>query len=90
MTLKKLISIVNKVNVKFGIIKKIITVSLYSFIFLFSLTFIYFDTPSVEASVMKNDKLIERISKDYTNKFCNSIAFGLSKESAMNFAIKRK
>ena len=32
-------------------------------------------------------KLIEKISKDYTKKFCNSIAFGLSKESAMNFSI---
>ena len=84
MNLKKLIFIVNKVNVKFVIIKKRITFSVYSSIFLFSLTFIYFDTPSAEASVIKNDKLIERISKDYTNKFCNSIAFGLSKESAMN------
>ena len=33
-------------------------------------------------------KLIEKISKDYTKKFCNSIAFGLSKESAMNFSIE--
>ena len=33
-----------------------------------------------------NDKLITKISKDYTNKFCNSLAFGLSKESAMNFS----
>ena len=32
-------------------------------------------------------KLIEKISKDYTKKFCNSIAFGLSKESAMNFSM---
>ena len=32
-------------------------------------------------------KLIEKISKDYSKKFCNSVAFGLSKESAMNFSI---
>ena len=30
--------------------------------------------------------LMEKISKDYTKKFCNSIGFGLSKESAMNFS----
>tara|TARA_Y100001968_G_C19066854_1_gene576423 strand:- start:50 stop:439 length:390 start_codon:yes stop_codon:yes gene_type:complete len=30
--------------------------------------------------------LIAKISKDYTKKFCNSIGFGLSKESAMNFS----
>ena len=32
-------------------------------------------------------ELIDKISKDYTKKFCNSIGFGLSKESAMNFSI---
>ena len=31
---------------------------------------------------------IKKVSKSYTNKFCNSIAFGLSKESAMNFSIE--
>ena len=35
-----------------------------------------------------SQKLVERIAKDYTNKFCNSIAFGLSKESAMAFSNK--
>ena len=34
-----------------------------------------------------NSKLINKVSKAYTNKFCNSVAFGLSKESAMNFSI---
>ncbi len=33
-----------------------------------------------------DSKLIEKISKDYTKKFCNSIGFGLSKESAMKFS----
>ena len=41
-----------------------------------------------DASTIVNEKLIEKISKDYTNKFCNSIAFGLSKESAMEFSAK--
>tara|TARA_B100000214_G_C23924398_1_gene607608 strand:+ start:488 stop:874 length:387 start_codon:yes stop_codon:yes gene_type:complete len=31
---------------------------------------------------------IKKFSKSYTNKFCNSIAFGLSKESAMVFSIE--
>ena len=41
---------------------------------------------SVFASEVKDTNLIEKISKDYTKKFCNSIGFGLSKESAMNFS----
>ena len=42
----------------------------------------------IVSAIEKYDaKLIEKISKDYTKKFCNSIAFGLSKESAMNFSI---
>ena len=35
----------------------------------------------------QNSDLIKKISIDYTKKFCNSIGFGLSKESAMNFSI---
>ena len=42
---------------------------------------------TVSAIEKYDAKLIEKISKDYTKKFCNSIAFGLSKESAMNFSI---
>ena len=34
----------------------------------------------------KDSNLIEKISEDYTKKFCNSIGFGLSKESAMRFS----
>ena len=34
----------------------------------------------------KDFNLIEKISKDYTKKFCNSIGFGLSRESAMRFS----
>ncbi len=33
-----------------------------------------------------NSDLINKISNDYTKKFCNSIGFGLSKESAMSFS----
>ena len=62
----------------------IIKTVLAFFFFYFS----FFDLKYAEASTIQNDKLIERISNDYTNKFCNSIAFGLSQESAMNFAYK--
>tara|TARA_Y100001968_G_C19446304_1_gene765556 strand:+ start:1335 stop:1706 length:372 start_codon:yes stop_codon:yes gene_type:complete len=67
--------------------KKIILI-FFSFIFSISVVFSMFEFHSVEAAEVKNDKLIERITKDYTNKFCNSMAFGLSKESSMNFSSK--
>ena len=60
----------------------------YFVVFIIFFTAISFNIQIVEASVIENDKLIEKISKDYTRKFCNSIAFGLSKESAMNFSNK--
>ena len=44
---------------------------------------------TVIASTLDSDSsvFINKVSKAYTKKFCNSIAFGLSKESAMNFSI---
>ena len=59
-----------------------------SFILAVSFLFACFGLQDVEASTVNNERLIEKISKDYTNKFCNSVAFGLSKESAMRFANK--
>ena len=60
------------------------------FCLIISLSFLFalFDLKAVEASTINKEKLIEKISKDFTNKFCNSVAFGLSKDSAMNFANK--
>ena len=55
---------------------------------IFSSTFCLFNLSVVEASTIQNDNLIEKISKDFTKKFCNSIAFGLSEESAMTFSNK--
>ena len=56
--------------------------------FLFALLIGSF-TLDLEASTLnQNDKLIGRISKDFSKKFCNGIGFGLSEESAMNFAMK--
>ena len=68
------------------LIKSIPKIILYAVPFLFILTFLGLKT--VNASILKNDQLMVRISQDYSNKFCNSIAFGLSRESAMSFANK--
>tara|TARA_B100001250_G_scaffold315711_1_gene278020 strand:+ start:1969 stop:2424 length:456 start_codon:yes stop_codon:yes gene_type:complete len=59
-----------------------------SFLLAFLVVFSLFDLKTADASFIKNDQLIDRISKDFTRKFCNSVGFGLSKESAMTFANK--
>ena len=63
-----------------------ITLSLLAFtLFIFSTLIIVpievYASDSVEAV------LIKKVSKSFTKKFCNSIGFGLSKESAMNFSL---
>ena len=73
--------------------KIIIIIKKYFFIFfslLFSLFFLFgfLYVESVQAAVKEDNQLIEKVSKDYTKKFCNSIAFGLSKDSAMKFSYK--
>tara|TARA_B100000965_G_scaffold182008_1_gene151913 strand:- start:167 stop:571 length:405 start_codon:yes stop_codon:yes gene_type:complete len=55
--------------------------------FIFS-TSIIFDTERLYASDNADSVLIKKVSDSYTKKFCNSIGFGLSKESAMNFSLK--
>ena len=55
-----------------------------TFLFIFCI----FNSPTFAYSEKQSQKLAERISNDFTKKFCNGIAFGLSKESAMNFANK--
>ena len=65
-------------------IKKLIASLFLFFILTTNIFFIQTDIAySLEA---KDYNLIEKISKDYTKKFCNSIGFGLSRESAMNFS----
>ena len=49
---------------------------------------VHMASASASASQNQNDKIIEKISKDYASKFCNGLAFGLSEESAMIFAAK--
>ncbi len=59
----------------------------FSFLFFFfSLLFVY--TKPLLASEKTDIALIKKISRDYTKKFCNGIGFGLSKESALEFANK--
>ena len=47
-----------------------------------------FNAEEIYALESVNSVLIKKVSKSYTQKFCNSIGFGLSKESAMNFSLK--
>ena len=58
------------------------------FIFTILLTTIttYVPTAIASSSETQTSVLMKKISTDFTKKFCNSIGFGLSKESAMNFA----
>ena len=56
-------------------------------LFVILITNIFFIKADIAYSLeAKDSNLIEKISKDYTKKFCNSIGFGLSKESAMRFS----
>ena len=59
-----------------------------TFLFVLFVSFAPLNLKALANVEKQNDRLIERISKDYTSKFCNSIAFGLSKESAIRFANK--
>ena len=70
--------------------KKVITevlIRLILFTIVLILNICFLRTESVSALENKNTDLINKISNDYTKKFCNSIGFGLSKESAMIFSI---
>ena len=61
---------------------------LFTFIFLICSLLTVFHTEESYAAENDNSVLIKKVSQSYTKKFCNSIGFGLSKESAMNFSIK--
>ena len=67
---------------------KKITLKLSAFIFFICSTLIIFHTEESFASEISKADLIKKVSKSYTNKFCNSVGFGLSQESAMNFSLK--
>ena len=61
---------------------------IFTFFLIILPTIISFNIETASALENDSNNLIRKISKDYTNKYCNSIAFGLSKESAMNFSIE--
>ncbi len=62
--------------------------SLIGFIILMCSTLIIFHAEALYASDSSDALLTKKVSQSYTKKFCNSIGFGLSKESAMNFSLK--
>ena len=64
------------------------TFMLFAFIFIIFSTINGFQTQQLFASEIDESILIKKVSQSYTKKFCNSIGFGLSKESAMNFSLK--
>ena len=65
-----------------------ITLRLFALIFFMCSTLILFHTEESYASESVDSVLIKKASQSYTKKFCNSIGFGLSKESAMNFSLE--
>tara|TARA_Y100001968_G_scaffold327218_2_gene371815 strand:+ start:465 stop:857 length:393 start_codon:yes stop_codon:yes gene_type:complete len=56
--------------------------------FLVFTTLFFFEADILNAQEIDKTVFIEKVSKSYTNKFCNAIGFGLSKESAMNFSLE--
>ena len=67
---------------------KKIKLRLFAFIILIFSTLFIFHTDELYASESVDYTLIKKVSRSYTKKFCNSIGFGLSKESSMNFYLK--
>ena len=67
---------------------KKINLRLLAIIFMMFSILIIFNAEEIYALESVNSVLIKKVSKSYTQKFCNSIGFGLSKESAMNFSLK--
>ena len=67
---------------------KKINLRLFAFIILIFSTLFIFHTDELSASESVDSTLIKKVSRSYTKKFCNSIGFGLSKESSMNFSLK--
>ena len=67
---------------------KKINLRLFALIFMLCSILIIFYAEEIYALESVNSVLIKKVSKSYTQKFCNAIGFGLSKESAMNFSLK--
>ncbi len=67
---------------------KKINLRLFAFFILIFSTLFIFHTDELYALESVDSTLIKKVSRSYTKKFCNSIGFGLSKESSMNFSLK--
>ena len=57
-------------------------------IFVLSVVFLSLGSEVNASAIKQNDEFIERIARDFSKKFCNGVGFGLSQESAVNFAMK--
>ncbi|KGG20796.1 hypothetical protein [Prochlorococcus marinus] len=68
--------------------RKKLIFKLFAFIIITFLTLGIFSPEVLFATEIPSSIFIKKVSKSYTNKFCNAIGFGLSKESAMKFSIE--
>tara|TARA_B100000965_G_scaffold305970_1_gene264902 strand:- start:449 stop:859 length:411 start_codon:yes stop_codon:yes gene_type:complete len=59
-----------------------------TFTFILSSTLFIFQTKVLYALESDPSVFLKKVSKSYTKKFCNAIAFGLSKDSAMSFSLE--
>ena len=60
----------------------------FAFILMICATTIFSKTMELSALEIDSSSFIKKVSNSYTNKYCNAIAFGLSKESAMKFSLE--
>tara|TARA_B100000945_G_C20228858_1_gene524269 strand:+ start:324 stop:728 length:405 start_codon:yes stop_codon:yes gene_type:complete len=67
---------------------KKITLRFFTLIFLIFSTLIMVHTEELHASENAESVIVKKASQSFTKKYCNSIGFGLSKESAMDFSLK--
>tara|TARA_B100000214_G_C23944216_1_gene617212 strand:- start:106 stop:510 length:405 start_codon:yes stop_codon:yes gene_type:complete len=64
------------------------TLRLLAIIFFMFSTFSILNTEELYALDNGDPILMKKVSKSFTKKFCNSIGFGLSKDSAIVFSLK--
>ena len=67
---------------------KDLTFQMFGFFFIISTIITGISANTAIAMETNSDIFIKKVSKGYTKKFCNAIAFGLSKESAMSFSLE--
>ena len=70
------------------ILKKVFFSVFCNILVAFFFVFWSFDLKANAENIKQDDKLTERIAKDFSSKFCNGVGFGLSQASAVDFAMK--